>query len=173
MALALSGCGGDSAKSETQATAGDNVAVADNTAQGTPYVGRERFALRDVDGHLRKWSEFAGKPVVINFWATWCGPCRREIPVLKRLYAEYNPRGVEIIGMSTDQQTRSNVVPFVKQMEIPWVVIYADRGATQEFGLGRSIPMTLFINAEGVETGRVTGAQPEQVFRQEFEKLFE
>lgn len=134
---------------------------------------RERFVLKDVDGKIRKWSEFSGRPVVVNFWATWCGPCRREIPTMKNLYAEYKGRGMEIISISVDgPKTINNVPGFVQQMQMPWVVVYADQNSAQEFKLGRGIPMTVFYDANGNETGRFTGAQPESKFRQEFDKMF-
>lgn len=134
---------------------------------------RERFVLKDIDGKTRRWSEFAGRPVVINFWATWCGPCRREIPTMKNLYAEYKQRGMEIISISVDgPKSLSSVPGFVQQMQMPWVVVYGDQQSALEFELGRGIPMTVFYNAEGNETGRFTGAQPEAKFREEFDKMF-
>lgn len=164
--LALTACSNDNGPE------GETTSASGASATSMPTNDRERFMLRDVDGAVRKWSEFSGKPIVINFWATWCGPCRMEIPTLKELYKEYHSQGVEIIGISMDQQqTVRNVVPFVNQMEIPWVVVYGDRGSATEFGLGGSIPMTVFYNAAGEETGRVTGAQPHDVFRKEFEKM--
>jgi len=142
------------------------------TAQASATAGGERFTLRDIDGKWRNWSEFAGKPVVINFWATWCGPCRHEIPTLKQLYEEYKDKGVQIVGVSIDgPKTVDNVVGFSKQFEIPWVVVYADQKVVEEFKLGNSIPMTVFIDANGKETGRVTGAQSYNVFKTQFDKL--
>lgn len=166
MILLLSACGGDTETESASATAG-------NASSATTSSERERFILRDTDGQLRKWSEFTGQPIVVNFWATWCGPCLQEIPVLKKLYAEYKPQGVEIIGISLDQpdKTIQNVIPFARKMEIPWVIVYGDMSSAQEFGLGQSIPMTVFYNAEGEETGRLTGAHPEETFRAEFEKM--
>ena len=135
-----------------------------------PDDSDERFALKDISGTTRVWSEFAGKPLAINFWATWCGPCRMEIPVLKKLYAEYQPKGLEIIGISVDRDQRK-VLPYVQQMGMPWVVLYTNREVLQEFKMGQGIPYTIFIDAEGNETGRVIGAQPEGVFRRELAKI--
>ncbi|MFH1699091.1 MAG: TlpA disulfide reductase family protein [Candidatus Zixiibacteriota bacterium] len=150
----------------------ESAGTSQSTDKNLPSMNRERFSLRDLNGNIRKWSEFAGKPVVINFWATWCGPCLRELPTLKKLYAEYQSHGIEIIGISVDQQnTIERVVPYVEQMDIPWVIVYGDAYSTREFGLGQSIPTTVFLDANGKETGRLIGAQPEHIFRAEFEKI--
>ncbi|MDD4050619.1 MAG: TlpA disulfide reductase family protein [candidate division Zixibacteria bacterium] len=130
----------------------------------------ERFVLDDVFNRKRKWSEFVGKPLVINFWATWCPPCRMEMPVLKKLYQEYKPKGLEIVGISVDD-SRNPVMPFIQQMQIPWVILYGDKNVSEEFKMGRGIPVTIFFDATGKEIGRVTGAQPESLFRSYFDQM--
>jgi thiol-disulfide isomerase/thioredoxin len=133
----------------------------------------ERFALRNIYGTKHRWSQFVGTPFVINFWATWCGPCRAEMPVLKKLYAEYQPKGLEIIAISVDdQRTINQVVPFIDRYQVPWIVLLTDNQVEREFKLGTSVPVTLFFDAEGRETGRLVGAQPEAAFRIELQKLF-
>ena len=164
-ALLTFGCGKDSSSTSTPKSTPTAGPAA--TATNNP---RERFILNDLFGQKRRWSEFVGKPLVINFWATWCGPCRYEMPVLKKLYAEYKPKGLEIVGISVDR-TLDPVTPFVYQMQIPWVIVHGDSRVVEEFKLGRGIPMTIFFDASGKEIGRVTGAQPEPVFRDYFNRL--
>jgi thiol-disulfide isomerase/thioredoxin len=155
------GCGGSSSDQNSNS----DMAAKDDV--------HERFILKNIYGKKYQWSQFIGKPFMINFWATWCGPCRREIPVMIKLYAEYQPLGFEIIAISVDEErTRNQVVPFIDQYKIPWVVLYQDKIVSSEFNLGAGIPTTLFFDAEGNETGRFVGAQPESVFRRELEKLF-
>ncbi len=164
-ALLAFGCGKDGNSTSTSKgtpTAGPAMTEANNPPQ--------RFILNDLFGRKRRWSEFVGNPLVINFWATWCGPCRYEMPVLKKLYAEYKPKGLEIVGISVDR-TLDPVTPFVYQMQIPWVIVLGDSRVVDEFKLGRGIPMTIFFDAAGKEIGRVTGAQPEAVFRDYFDRL--
>jgi len=134
------------------------------------YASLERFILLDINGQERRWSEFKGKPLMINFWATWCGPCRREIPLLINIYDQYHDQGLEIIGISIDQR-RDQVPPFVRQFDIPYVILYGDYQSTVEFELGRGIPVTIFIDAEGNETGRISGAQPPEFFMNQVQKL--
>lgn len=157
------GCGqDDSAKASA---GGSSPAQAQTKADAA-----ERFVLDDVFNRKRKWSEFVGKPLAINFWATWCPPCRMEMPVLKALYKEYKPKGLEIVGISVDN-SRDPVMPYVQQMQIPWVILYGDKNVAEEFKMGRGIPVTIFFDAAGNEIGRVTGAQPESVFRSYFDKM--
>jgi thiol-disulfide isomerase/thioredoxin len=160
--MVLSGCGGNgSSEAESDSQTG-KVAAARTS---------EKFILYDIRGNQRRWSEFIGRPFMINFWATWCGPCRSEMPLLKKIYEEYHPQGLEIIGISVDHQ-RNRVAPFVEHFDIPYVILYSDNNAPRTLKLGQGIPMTIFFNAEGNETGRIIGAQPPQVFYKEVRKLF-
>ena len=156
----LAGCGDDNSHAES---------AAKSTPQASAQTG-ERFSLQDLNGHTRTWSEFAGKPLVVNFWATWCAPCRMEMPAMKKLYEEYHPQGLEIVGISVDRNT-GPVPGFVRQMQIPWVILYEDNKVTEEFKMGTSIPTTIFFDASGKEVSRFVGARPESQFRTEIEKI--
>lgn len=161
-ALYLVGCGGGESSSDNP---GSNIST-----QNQPS---ERFALRNIYGKKYRWSEFVGKPFIINFWATWCGPCRAEIPGMINVYKEYQPLGLEIVAISLDDaRTIDRVVPFIDQFKVPWIVLYGDQAVIDEFQPGQSIPVTLFFDAQGKETARLIGAQPESAFRRELEKLF-
>jgi thiol-disulfide isomerase/thioredoxin len=161
------GCG----KAAEQKSDSAIAATSDSAATVPVSQTKERFTLQDLDGRQRSWSEFIGKPFLVNFWATWCPPCRMEIPTLKKLYEEYHPQGLEIVAISMDTKT-SAVKPFADQMQLPWVVLYTDEKVPDEMKLGRGIPMTVFFDAQGVEVGRVTGAMPEAYFREQIGKLF-
>jgi thiol-disulfide isomerase/thioredoxin len=146
-AFMLCGCG----ESESTEKSPEGEATAQKQSGSTPGLANERFVLTDLAGKERTWSEFAGKPLIINFWATWCGPCRVEMPAMMKKRA---------------------VAPFIDKMQVPWVIVYGDQQVAYEFKLGRGVPMTIFFDGEGKETGRVTGARPESFFRQEIAKLF-
>jgi len=157
------GCGDkETAKPSGGGSAGGQVQTENNAS--------ERFVLDDAFNRKRKWSEFVGKPFAINFWATWCPPCRMEMPALKALYKEYKPKGLEIVGISVDD-SRDPVMPFIQQMQLPWGILHGDKNGAEEFKMGRGIPVTIFFDATGKEIGRVTGAQPEGVFRSYFDKM--
>ncbi len=155
-----SGCGNKSSSDKSSA----NTNVSSSS---------ERFVLKNIYNKNYKWSDFQGQPFIINFWATWCGPCRREIPDMIKVYKDYQAKGLEIIAISVDDARTADRVPaFVDRYKIPWVVLYGDEKVYREFNLGGSIPATLFFDAQGNEVSRMIGAQPESVFRRELDKLF-
>jgi thiol-disulfide isomerase/thioredoxin len=105
--------------------------------------------MPDLAGHQRALSEFAGKPRIINFWATWCGPCRREIPLLNELQKENRHEGLQIIGIAIDFDKA--VQDYVKKTHIDYpVLIGEDAGleAAQKFGISDLVlPFSVFADA--------------------------
>ena len=126
------------------------------SANGLPQqpstVGSEvELSLKDLSGLDQRLSSFRGRIVVLNFWATWCVPCRKEMPDLAAVQNAYAPFGVQVIGASADQLgERAKVLEFVRQAKINFPVWL---GATTEnmrlFGVGPGLPATVIIGADG------------------------
>ncbi len=121
--------------------------------------GPPDLSLRDLDGELRSLQSYRGKIVVLNFWATWCGPCTEEMPLLVKARKRYAGRGVEVIGVSLDEgSARNEVKKFVKRKKVNFPVWV---GGTSEdlsrLGLGEALPATAFFDADGRIVGRVLG----------------
>jgi thiol-disulfide isomerase/thioredoxin len=119
------------------------------------------FSLRDLDGRETKLSQYRGHPVVIDFWATWCAPCRHQIPELKKLYEKYHQsRGLVVLGIACDtvrgEGVRS-VRPFVKEFDISYPILLAEAGVLDTFDV-EEIPTTLFLGSDGSIVGRMMGA---------------
>ncbi len=127
------------------------------------------FTAYDIDGNLHLSSQWIGRqPVVINFWGTWCPPCRREIPDLVKLYAEYKSKGVEIISFAV-RDTPERVRSYAAQQKMEWVLLMANKEAISGYRLTGSVPTTIFIDRTGKELGRFIGARPYDMFRKAFE----
>lgn len=129
------------------------------------------FAVYDVFGKARNYEEFKGKgPLVVNFWGTWCPPCRRELPDLKKIYAEYRPQGLEMIGMAVNDSP-GKVRQFAAENGMDWVMLMANDDAIQSFQLGAGIPVTIFIDRQGKEVSRLIGARGYEDFKKEIAKI--
>ena len=111
-----------------------------------------------------KLSDYSGKVVFINLWATWCGPCRIETPELVKLHKEYQSRGVEMIGLSTEDPDASaqRVLQFVREYEVDYQIGWATREVAQILMQGRaSIPQSFIIGRDGRILRRFIGFDPD------------
>ena len=117
------------------------------------------LSLKDAAGKTYNLSDYRGKVVVLNFWATWCGPCKQEMPIFTEAYKRYNQRGLVILAASLDdERTRKYVPKFVQtfKMQFP-VLVDASAVTMQQMGLGDSVPATLFFDENGNVAGKIIG----------------
>lgn len=133
------------------------------------------FTLKDMNGVDVKLASFKGKPIVVNFWATWCGPCRAEIPSLVELNKKYNEEGagdVVILGISVDDPIEK-LKPYAAEMKMNYpVLVGAGRDDVQDaFGPLWGIPVTVFINREGKIAKKHSGIASKEQFEQEIKAL--
>ncbi|MBD3334999.1 MAG: redoxin domain-containing protein [Candidatus Eisenbacteria bacterium] len=159
-------------------TAGEEpAAVSDVTpARLAPPAEREPapdFSLPDLSGREVSLDDFAGKIVILDFWATWCPPCRMEIPHFIGLHKDYNDRGVEIVGIALDRNGIQAVQPFVQQHRIPYVSLIGDQQIARRFGGVRNIPTTFIIDQKGRIVSRHVGYQERSVFEREIVALLQ
>src|SRR3989440_4751 len=98
-------------------------AAASSVGDDTPLEPAPDFELKSLDGRAVKLSDFRGRVVVLNFWATWCAPCRVETPWLVDLYRQYKEQGLEVVGVSMDDGNQEHVAEFVKEMGINYTVL--------------------------------------------------
>ncbi len=107
------------------------------------------FEVPTPAGGLLKLSDYRGKVVFLNFWATWCPPCKEEMPALERLHRRFGPKGLAVLAISTDPDGASVVVPFVKQNALTFPVALDPRGeVTALYGV-RALPATIIIDRQG------------------------
>ncbi len=121
---------------------------------GAPDVGQKApdFKLEPIGGGRPfSLSQFKGKPVVLVFWATWCGPCRREIPALKELYQTYTQKGVQVVTVTIEyRQTREQVVQFQQTNQLPYIVLWDAQNKVSDAWGVEGIPTNLVVDAKGV-----------------------
>jgi len=138
-------------------------------AQASAGTGAKFMAL-DIDGNFHSLEQYKGRPLILNFWGTWCPPCRRELPDLKKIYAEYKPVGLEIIGLAVNDPP-DKVRKFAKQMGLDWVMLIANRESAMSYQIGTGVPVTIFLDKEGNEVSRAIGARDYNFFKREIEKI--
>lgn len=169
IAVALAGLAGGIYLSHWQTTR--PVISTDKPSTKPASQRRPDFALLDTDGQPRKIDEWDGKVVMINFWATWCPPCRREMPALHKLYETYKDKGFVIIGVAIDE--KQNVIDYIDPLGIEYPVLIGDQEGiyiTRDYGnrLG-VLPYTVVIDRQGNIVYRhrneITYSKAEQVIK--------
>lgn len=107
------------------------------------------FQLLDIQGVKRKLSDFRGKVVLLNFWATWCAPCRSEIPALKRVHRDYQARGLAVVSVAMDDRGWAAVTPFVTGFQVDYPVLLGNAAVARQYGGLKTLPHTLFLDRDG------------------------
>ena len=136
---------------------------------GTTSVSAQEapdFTLTDLDGQKVSLSDFKGKVIIVDFWATWCGPCKMEIPSFIQLQDDYKD-DVVILGVSLDQGGPKVVVPFAKKMNINYPIVYGDGSVVQAYGGIRGIPTTFVIDRDFNIQRKYVGYTDHKVFEKD------
>ena len=118
------------------------------------------FALPQLGGGTLRLSDYRGRVVLLNFWATWCPPCRAEIPDLNRLQDELGPKGLEVIGVSLDEEGFDAVRPFAEAYEVTYPLVVDDGAVAAQYGSIQGLPTTLVIDRNRRIVRRVIGLFP-------------
>ncbi len=157
MALSMLSC--DSGYSGLSEVSSDNQSL--SVKRGWPRIGAPSppFTLNDLNGKPVSLSEYNGQVVLLNFWATWCGPCRVEMPAMESLYQEMKSQGLVILAVSVDAQGTSVTRPFQEAMGLTFPILH---DPDYEVGLAygaRTLPITYLLDRQGVIQHRVFGAR--------------
>jgi len=122
------------------------------------------FELQSLEGKNVKLSDFRGKAVLLNFWATWCGPCKIEMPWFVELQKEYGPQGFQIVGVAMDDSSTEDITKFVREMGINYPVLLGKEEVGQSYGGVNALPTSFFIDRDGKLVAREFGLQSRSVF---------
>jgi peroxiredoxin len=144
-------------------------------SQSAPSVAGQTVApewsLKDVDGKTVRSADFKGKVVILDFWATWCGPCRVEIPNFIALQKQYEKQGLVVVGLSVDEDGAKAVRPFAQKLGLNYPVVLADEKTQEAFGGIEAVPTTFIIDREGRIVKEHMGFADKDEFEHEIKPL--
>jgi len=154
---------------ETTANSATSKPAAQNTA--TQSTGENEapmapaFTLKNLEGDYVSLADYRGKVIFVNFWATWCPPCRQEIPHFVKLVEKYGEDGFVILGISVDDPSDFGKVPgFADSYNINYPILFGNQIVASQYGGIESIPTTFVIDREGRALGKIIGARPYEQF---------
>jgi thiol-disulfide isomerase/thioredoxin len=127
--------------------------------QGKPAPG---FTLVDLDGKKVSLADYKGKPVLVNFWATWCGPCKEEMPWLEEFHQKYAADGLVILGVASDEAPKTMIVSTTKKLGVTYPVLLTDGKVESLYGGIDYMPESFYVDRSGkvtMETAGITDGQ--------------
>jgi peroxiredoxin len=122
------------------------------------------FTLESLDGKSVRLSDYKGQAVLLNFWATWCGPCKIEMPWFVELQKEYGPQGLQIVGVAMDDASKEEITKFAKEMGVNYTILLGKETVGQQYGGVDVLPTTFFIDRDGKIVSREFGLQSRSLF---------
>ncbi len=131
------------------------------------------FTVKDLKGREISLSNYSGKVVFLNFWATWCGPCKAEIPDFIEAYKQYKDKGMQIIGISVDRISPKSVLKFAEKYKINYPVIMGTDKIQKDYEPGPYVPTTIIVDQEGKIRHRHIGYMSKKKLEDYFLKLTE
>src|SRR5579864_3017405 len=115
------------------------------------------FSLESLDGKKMHLSDFRGKAVLLNFWATWCEPCKIEMPWFVQLEKQYGPEGLQILGVAMDDTSETEIAQFAKEMGVNYPVLLGKESVGDAYGGIINLPTTFYIDRNGHIVERIEG----------------
>lgn len=158
---------GYSAKEKDEVNESYSTITSAFTSTPSDFKPAPNFELLDVNGRKVRLSDFKGKVIILDFWATWCPPCRAEIPGFIELYNKYKSKGFEMIGISLDEGGVKDVIPFMKEFGVNYHILIGNYKVTQDYGGIRGIPTTFVIDKKGYIRAKYVGYRPKEVFERD------
>ncbi|MEE9350951.1 MAG: TlpA disulfide reductase family protein [Thiotrichaceae bacterium] len=147
-----SGCGTDKDKSNYAATAAASISVISK-----PFSAPDT-ALMDMDGVKRKLSDYRGKPVIVNFWATWCPPCRAELPSMNRAWSKVKDEGIIMLAVNMGE-SEETIFPFTGDYPIDFTILLDEDGAFALDWKVKGLPTTYVVNPDGQVVYQAVGGR--------------
>lgn len=131
------------------------------------------FTLKDADGNSVNLTDYRGKVVLVNFWATWCGPCEIEIPWFVEFEKKYRDQGFAVLGLSMDEDGWKSVRPYIASHKINYRVMIASEVVSQQFGNIEALPTSFVLDRQGRIATNHVGLVDKRDYQNEILKLLE
>ena len=130
-----------------------------------------QFDLKDINGRTVRLREYQGKVVMINFWATWCPPCRAEMPDLVRLQREYGKKGLQVIGITYPPEKLDRVRRFARSLKVNYPIILGTSQLKDRFSSDENLPLTIVIDRNGKVSDIIVGILLHEEFDEKIKPL--
>lgn len=158
--VSSAGCGSDDDRSPADAPKTSTEAQAGKSYETDPVPAPD-LTMETLDGRQINLANQEGRVILVNFWATWCAPCRKEIPDLIDLHEKYESEGLMVVGIAVDEEGAEVVQPFAEKQKISYpIVIDTSRTIESEFEAMYGLPTTYVVNPDGQIVRRVLGVFP-------------
>jgi len=128
------------------------------------------FALQSLDNKTVHLSDFRGKAVLLNFWATWCSPCKIEMPWFVELQQQYGPQGLQVIGIAMDDASKEDIAKFAKDLGVNYPILLGKESVGEAYGGVQFLPTTFFIDRDSKVLEREFGLKSRSVFEDNIKK---
>jgi thiol-disulfide isomerase/thioredoxin len=115
------------------------------------------FSLESLDGTNMRLSDLRGKAVLLNFWATWCGPCKIEMPWFVELQNRYGAQGLQIVGVAMDDASKEDIAKFAKEMGVNYPILIGKEAVGDQYGGVPALPESFFIGRDGKMVDKIIG----------------
>ena len=168
--ILITGCGKQEQTEQTGQKTEQSKASAQNNTMQEKFIGSEapEFELETLTGEKVTLEQFEGKVVLLNFWATWCPPCKKEIPALDKMHSEHKSRGLEVVGVTLNSGTPEKIQQFVDNNDMNYHILTGEQKYTmnlaKKYDNITGIPTTFVIDRDGVVRHKWVGPRSQEQF---------
>lgn len=138
-----------------------------------PTARAPDFTLKGLSGQVVQLSDLKGKVVLINFWATWCAPCRAEMPELIKWQKQYQNKGLQIVGITYPPYKTIRVARLTKSLKTNYPIVFASKKLAGLYAVGEILPVTIIVDRQGMIVDRILGILEPEEFEQKVKPLLE